>query len=249
MLVHPVQYTLLYFVGKVLHAWIKSYVACLSRTSLSFAYYRHNIFLFAQYICLYWCHLSNFHCLSRIFEAINVHRQKCTGTHLSSCSPMSWGLLALFRCSKNTSLAKNEVAVDKELHFLRRSKQGMAYTRTKIAGYRFFFYHPHEKCTEWKKLHIFLLYNLLLLLPLVFFILLNIVRKLPFRFLHPVTRFSSISSVTWQDEEHLRKLKSVLRRRKKSTKVMIYKSHKYGRILDCSRDKSALCFYWSRDGE
>ena len=120
MLVHPVQYTLLYFVGKVLHAWIKSYVACLSRTSLSFAYYRHNIFLFAQYICLYWCHLSNFHCLSRIFEAINVHRQKCTGTHLSSCSPMSWGLLALFRCSKNTSLAKNEVAVDKELHFLRR---------------------------------------------------------------------------------------------------------------------------------
>ena len=120
MLVHPVQCTLLYFVGKVLHAWIKSYVACLSRTSLSFAYYRHNIFLFAQYICLYWCHLSNFHCLSRIFEAINVHRQKCTGTHLSSCSPMSWGLLALFRCSKNTSLAKNEVAVDKELHFLRR---------------------------------------------------------------------------------------------------------------------------------
>ena len=120
MLVHPVQYTLLYFVGKVLHAWIKSYVACLSGTSLSFAYYRHNIFLFAQYICLYWCHLSNFHCLSRIFEAINVHRQKCTGTHLSSCSPMSWGLLALFRCSKNTSLAQNEVAVDKELHFLRR---------------------------------------------------------------------------------------------------------------------------------
>ena len=213
MLVHPVQYTLLYFVGKVLHAWIKSYVACLSRTSLSFAYYRHNIFLFAQYICLYWCHLSNFHCLSRIFEAINVHRQKCTGTHLSSCSPMSWGLLALFRCSKNTSLAKNEVAVDKELHFLRRQARHGIHSN-KNSGLSLFFL-PSSWKMHWvkKTAHLFVIQSSTLSLQL--FILLNIVRKLPFRFLHPVTRFSSISSVTWQDEEHLRKLKSVLRRRKK----------------------------------
>ena len=81
----------------------------------------------------------------RIFEAINVHREmhwkrKQAGVFV----PVPGGLLALFR-SKNTSL-KGEVAVDKELHFSK-------HTLEKNGGLSLFF-SPHEKCTEWKKLHI-----------------------------------------------------------------------------------------------
>lgn len=190
----------------------------------------------------------------------------------------------------------------------------MAYTRAKIAGYRFFSSSilmknalSEKNCTSF--CYTIYPYVVGLLHPFS----LNIVRKLPLRFLHPVTRFSSISSVTWQDEHFgCRRLKNwnllILRRRLKmlfkfkrprhdrnhisntrfeDSKVsfsqylttdlsndesslrkvicrtaiaMLYRGQKnllqsndlstnpsrfaskYGRILDCSRDKSALCY-------
>ena len=110
----------------------------------------------------------------------------------------------------------------------------MAYTRTKIAGYRFFLLLSSWKMHWVKKTaHLFVIQSTPYVVGLLHPFSLNIVRKLPLRFLHPVTRFSSISSVTWQDEHFgCRRLKNwnlLILRRRTRLKMLFFKRPRHDR--------------------